>query len=61
MNDELMISMLGNQVTKNVPVPSQTDIDAYIAAHPDMFASAPSTRRPDRLRPARGRVAPEGA
>lgn len=39
MNDELMISMLGNQVTKNVPVPSQSDIDSYIAAHPDMFGS----------------------
>lgn len=39
MNDELMISMLGAQVTKNVAVPSQTDIDQYIAAHPEMFAN----------------------
>lgn len=38
LNDELMISMLGKQVTKNVPVPSTTEVDKYIAAHPDMFA-----------------------
>jgi EpsD family peptidyl-prolyl cis-trans isomerase len=37
LNDELMISMLGKQVTKNVPVPSTTDVDQYVASHPDMF------------------------
>ncbi len=38
LNDELMISMLGKQVTKNVPVPSSAEVDKYIAANPDMFA-----------------------
>jgi EpsD family peptidyl-prolyl cis-trans isomerase len=38
LNDELMISMLGKQVTKNVPVPSTADVDRYIAANPAMFA-----------------------
>jgi peptidyl-prolyl cis-trans isomerase C len=36
-NDELMIGMLGKQVTKNVPVPSSADVDKYIASHPEMF------------------------
>lgn len=38
LNDELMISMLGKQVTKNVPVPSTTEVGQYVAAHPTMFA-----------------------
>ncbi len=38
VNDELMINMLGQQVTKNVPVPSASDIDGFIAQHPEMFA-----------------------
>ncbi len=38
LDDELMINMLGQQVTKNVPVPSASDIDRFIAEHPEMFA-----------------------
>jgi EpsD family peptidyl-prolyl cis-trans isomerase len=38
LDDELMINMLGQQVTKNVPVPSASDIDRFIADHPEMFA-----------------------
>lgn len=38
LNDELMISMLGKQVTKNVPVPATTEVDQYVAANPGMFA-----------------------
>lgn len=38
MNDELMISMLGKQVTKNVPVPTAADVQSYISSHPEMFA-----------------------
>ncbi|WP_269845914.1 EpsD family peptidyl-prolyl cis-trans isomerase [Sphingomonas mollis] len=39
MDDEVMIGMLGQQVTKNVPVPTAADIDRYIASHPEMFAN----------------------
>lgn len=38
MDDQVMIEMLGQQVTKNVPVPTTTDMDRYIAQNPQMFA-----------------------
>lgn len=38
MDDQVMIEMLGAQVTKNVPVPSAGDIDKFIRDNPQMFA-----------------------
>lgn len=37
-NDQLMVGMLAQQVTKNVPVPSQTDIARYLRDNPRAFA-----------------------
>jgi len=38
MGDELMISMLAKQVTKNVPVPTAGDVDKFMTQHPELFA-----------------------
>jgi len=38
VDEQLMINMLAKQVTKNVPVPTGSDIDGYIAKHPEIFA-----------------------
>ncbi|GGB24248.1 hypothetical protein GCM10011380_12260 [Sphingomonas metalli] len=37
-DDQLMIEMLGQQVTKNIPVPTPTDTDRFIQQNPQMFA-----------------------
>jgi peptidyl-prolyl cis-trans isomerase C len=37
MDDQVMIEMLGQQVTKNVPVPTAADMDRFIAQNPQMF------------------------
>ena len=38
MNDELLIGLLGKQVSGTVPVPSQTAITKFIADNPGMFS-----------------------
>jgi len=38
MDDQVMIEMLGQQVTKNVPTPTAADMDRFIAQNPQMFA-----------------------
>jgi EpsD family peptidyl-prolyl cis-trans isomerase len=38
MSDQVMISMLGQQVTKNIPVPSAGDMDRFVQQNPQMFA-----------------------
>ena len=40
VNDELMINMLGQQVTKNVPVPSASDIDRFASLERSRYASS---------------------
>ncbi len=37
MDEQVMIEMLGQQVTKNVPVPTAADMDRFISQNPQMF------------------------
>ncbi|MCP3730833.1 SurA N-terminal domain-containing protein [Sphingomonas sp. MG17] len=36
--EDVLINMLAEQVTRNIPVPTPKDADAHIAAHPEQFA-----------------------
>ncbi len=39
MSEDLLVRMFAKKSADSIPVPSATDIDAYVAAHPAVFAS----------------------